>query len=117
MVQLSRLVSAVLGSVLSATLLLLLPFLACFRLPLSHDYVVTDHPPSPHSPPPPPPLTEDQLQEYQEEGVTVLRGVLPPSLVSLLQRAVRDLMTNQTLHCAMAAFNGPPILHRSLQHQ
>ena len=57
------------------------------------------------------------LQEYREEGVTVLRGVLPASQVQLLQRAVRDLMVNQTLHCAMAAFNGPPILHRSVSSQ
>ena len=103
MVQLSLLVSAILASVLSAVLVLLQPFLACFLLPLSHDYVVTDHPASPHSPPSPPHLTEEQLQEYRDEGVTVLRGVLPASLVSLLQRAVQDLMANQTLHCAMAA--------------
>ena len=112
MVQFSVLVSLLLASVLSAILLLLLPFLACFTLPLSHHYIVTDHPPSPHSPPAPPPLTEDHHQEYQEEGVTVLRDVLPASLVQLLQRGVRDLVANNTLHCAMAAFNGPPILHR-----
>ena len=112
MVQLSVSVSLVLASVLSAILVLLLPFLSCFRLPLSHDYVVTDHPPSPHSPPPPPLLTEHHLQEFREEGVTVLREVLPSDLVQLLQRAVRDLMVNNTLHCAMAAYNGPPILHR-----
>ena len=83
-----------------------------FRLPLSHDYVETDHPASPHSPPPPPPLSELQLEEFRQEGVTVLRDVLPSNMVRLLQRAVRDLMVNNTLRCAMAAFNGPPILHR-----
>ena len=112
MVQLSLCVSAVLCSVLSAVLLILLPFLACFRLPLSHDYVLTLHPSSPHSPPAPPPLTEQHLQEFREEGVTVLRDVLPSNLVQLLQRAVKDIVANKTLHCAMAAFNGPPILHR-----
>ena len=112
MVQLSVLVSLVLASVLSAVLLLLLPFLSCFRLPLSHDYVVTEQPPSPRSPPPPPPLSEHLLQEFREEGVTVLRGALPSDLIQLLQRGVRDLMVNNTLHCAMAAYNGPPILHR-----
>ena len=112
MVQLSVLISLILGSVLSVILLLLLPFLACFTLPLSHDYVLTPHPSSPHSPPAPPPLTEQHLQEFREEGVTVLRDVLPSNLVQLLQRAVKDLVANKTLHCAMAAFNGPPILHR-----
>ena len=112
MVQLSLLVFGVLASLISAVLVLLLPFISCFTLPLSHDYVVTEPPPSPHSPPPPPHLTEEHLREFREEGVTVLREVLPSNLVQLLQRAVRDLMFNKTLHCAMAAFNGPPILHR-----
>ena len=45
-------------------------------------------------------------------GVTVLRQVVPRDWVRLLQRGVRDLVMNNTLHCNLAYFNGPPILHR-----
>ena len=42
----------------------------------------------------------------------VLRQLVPGPIMRLLQSAVRDLDTNHTLHCAMAYYNGPPILHR-----
>ena len=42
----------------------------------------------------------------------VLRHLVPGPIMRLLRAAVRDLDTNHTLHCAMAYYSGPPILHR-----
>ena len=46
-------------------------------------------------------------------GVIVLRKLLPKKFLKLLQLGVQDIVKNKTLHCEMAYFNGPPILHRS----
>ena len=46
-------------------------------------------------------------------GVIVLRKLMPKKFLKLLQLGVQDIVKNKTLHCEMAYFNGPPILHRS----
>ena len=56
---------------------------------------------------------EKALVSLSCAGAVVLRQLVPGPIIRLLQAAVRDLDTNHTLHCAMAYYNGPPILHRS----
>ena len=45
-------------------------------------------------------------------GTVILQGIVPEKILNLLQSGVRDIDKNKTLHCNMAYFNGPPILHR-----
>jgi len=37
---------------------------------------------------------------------------MPPDIMAKLDSAASDLATNQTLHCAMARYGGPPIFHK-----
>ena len=108
----ARTLLLLLTSLLTVLVFLLSPVLSSLLLSLSHDYVRTAHPPSPHRPPPARVISRDQLEEFRDQGVTVLREALSGDWMRLLQRAVRDIATNDTLHCNMAYFNGPPILHR-----
>ena len=58
-------------SVLSAAILfysLFGTFLLSFTLPLSHDYVTTPHPCSPHFPPSAPELSTQIKEAYREQG-------------------------------------------------
>ena len=86
--------------------------LISFSYPATHDYVSTPHPKSPHSPPQAYNITQDTLRSYNSQGTVILRDILPRDILSLLQTGVNDIATNDTLHCRMAYFNGPPILHR-----
>ena len=88
------------------------PFLWCFTFPLSHDYVHTPHPESPFSPPSNVKLTSQQIEKYSEDGLLILRNVMPKDIMDKLTTASSDLVTNQTLHCAMAKYSGPPIFHK-----
>ena len=99
---------------ISCTILLLLfgEFLIVFLYPLSHDYVQSPHPPSPHIPPSFSRLSTDQVDEYKKNGVVVIRNALPKGIIEKIQKGSTDLKTNYTLHCGMAYFNGPPILHK-----
>ena len=108
----ARTVLLLLSLLLGVVVFLLSPLLSTLLLSSSHHYVRTTHPPSPHRPPTAREISRDQLEEFRDEGVTVLREVLSGDWIRLLQRAVRDVATNKTLHCNMAYFNGPPILHR-----
>ena len=47
-------------------------------------------------------------------GTVILRGIVPKDILKILQPAVKDIEKNKTLHCNMAYFSGPPILHRCL---
>ena len=87
-------------------------FIASFTYPLSHDYVSTPHPTSPHSPPEAATISSKLIETYKKEGTIVLRNLVPDNIIKLLQSGVRDIDRNKTLHCSMAYFNGPPILHR-----
>ena len=96
---------------LLALTVLLGPFLWCFTFPLSHHQARTPHPASPHSPPATAFLSEQEKEMFQEEGVLVLRNVMPPTIMEALARASDDIATNRTVHCDMARYNGPPIFH------
>ena len=87
-------------------------FISIFAYPPSHDYVSTSHPPSPHSPPKATNISSHLIEIYKKEGTVVLRNLVPDTIIKLLQSGVRDIEMNKTLHCSMAYFNGPPILHR-----
>ena len=52
-----------------------------------------------------------KLQDFFS-GTVILKGIVPDEIINLLQSAVKDIDKNKTLHCTMAYFNGPPILHR-----
>ena len=93
-------------------LVLFLPFLWCFTYPSAHDYVHTEHPKSPFIPPSSSNLTADQISIYEDDGVLILRNVMPKDIMDKLSIAADDLATNQTLHCAMARYSGPPIFHK-----
>ena len=92
-------------------LLLFGPFLWCFTRPLTHDYIKTDHPPSPHKPPSSYRLTQEQVKTFKEDGVLILRQVMPPDLMAKLSMASDDIATNRTVHCDMSKYHGPPIFH------
>jgi len=92
--------------------ILFFPFLLCFTYPPAHDYVFTPHPPSPFSPPTNIKLSDDQVKTYKEDGLLILRNVMPPDIMAKLDTASSDLAANQTLHCAMAKYSGPPIFHK-----
>ena len=94
-----------------ALTVLLGPFLWCFTFPLTHHQVRTAHPASPHSPPASVLLSEQEKERFREEGVLVLRQVMPPTIMEALALASDDLATNRTVHCDMARYNGPPIFH------
>ena len=70
------------------------PFLWSLMSPLSHGYVTTPHPSSPHSPPSLP-LTDQQRETFRREGVLVLRDVMPPSIMEQLGRASDDIVANR----------------------
>ena len=57
-----------------------------------------------------------RFNHFLLSGVIVLRKLLPKKFLKLLQLGVKDIVKNKTLHCEMAYFNGPPILHRSSIH-
>ena len=87
------------------------PFLRCFTFPLTHHQVSTPHPASPHSPPASVILTQQEKEMFREEGVLVLRNVMPPDIMEALAKGSEDIVTNRTVHCDMARFNGAPIFH------
>ena len=70
------------------------PFLWSLTSPLSHGYVTTHHPASPHSPPSLL-LTGQQRETFRREGVLVLRHVMPPSIMEQLGRASDDIVANR----------------------
>ena len=92
-------------------LLLFGPFLWCFTYPLTHDYIRTDHPPSPHKPPSSYKMTREQVRTFRQDGVLILRQVMPPDLMAKLAIASDDIAANRTVHCDMSRYNGPPIFH------
>ena len=99
--------------IISSSLFILFgPFLWCFSHPLSHDYISTPHPESPFSPPESLHLTTNQIETYQDEGFLILRNVLPKKLLKQLESGADDLAANETVHCAMSKYSGPPIFHR-----
>lgn len=108
-----RLVFTLLCLVFSTIFLAFLgQFCIIFSYPLSHDYISSPHPKSPHSPPKTKELEPKQITEFEEDGAVIIRKVLPDDIIEKLRRAAEDLKVNQTLHCSMAYFNGPPILHK-----
>ena len=80
--------------------------------PLAHDYVSTPHPRSPHSPPATNKVTQEVLEQYERDGVVVLKNFLPQEIVDLLKSAVNDVVANNTVNCKMAYFTNAPIFHR-----
>ena len=95
-----------------AIIFIFYPFFSSFTLPLSHDYVRTRHPPSPHHPPSDIHISEDQVSSFHEDGFLVVRNVLNSDLIKTLNSASKDVRINKTLHCEMAYYNGPPIFHK-----
>ena len=84
-------------------LLLFGPFLWCFTYPLTHDYIRTDHPPSPHKPPSSYSLTREQVRTFRQEGVLILRQVMPPDLMAKLAIAfVHDVFRDAVLHSPLS---------------
>ena len=95
-----------------AALTFLGPFLACFLLPLSHTYVRTPHPQSPHTPPVSLVVNQEQIESFKRDGFLVIRKSLSDTIINLLRKGSEDLRTNRTLHCDMSYYNSPPIFHR-----
>ena len=57
-------------------------------------------------------LTNQQIEEYNQEGLLILRNVIPQDVIEKLATASEDLATNETVHCAMSKYSGPPIFHK-----
>ena len=69
------------------------PFFWSLTFPLSHE-VSRPPPASPHTPPSLL-LTQHQKETFREEGVLVLRDVMPPHLMEDLGRASDDIVANR----------------------
>ena len=93
-------------------LLLFSPLLSILILPDSHDYRHTPHPPSPHFTPANVNLSENQLQMWKDDGLIVLRNVIPENLMEKINIGAEDLEANDTVQCKIGYYNGPPTFHR-----
>ena len=100
------------GSLIAVLSFIFVPFLSCFLLPLSHDYVKTAHPVSPHKPPSDVNVTDEQVTSFHEDGFLVIQNALSDKIIKLLRAGSKDIRVNRTIHCEMAFYNGPPIFHK-----